>query len=91
MEDHAEKYSKGYKAHKGYTFWEKDFDAMALKTMYRQLISKYGVMSIDMQMAYANDMTVQPDITKQDGDEGSAPVEFFDAQVVDSDTGEVSE
>ena len=91
MEDHAEKYSKGYKAHKGYTFWEKDFDSMALKTMYRQLISKYGVMSIDMQMAYANDMTVQPDITQKDSDEDTAPVEFFDATVIDNDTGEVAE
>ena len=64
---------------------------MALKTMYRQLISKYGVMSIEMQMAYANDMTVQPDITQKDSDEDTAPVEFFDAQVVDADTGEVAE
>ena len=48
-------------------------------------------MSIDMQMAYANDMTVQPDITQKDSDEDTAPVEFFDAQVVDADTGEVAE
>jgi recombination protein RecT len=33
MESHARKYSKGYAAGKGYTFWEKDFDAMAGKTM----------------------------------------------------------
>ena len=29
MEAHALKYSKGYQAKKGYTFWEKDFDGMA--------------------------------------------------------------
>lgn len=58
MESHAEKYSKGYKAHKGYTFWEKDFDSMACKTMLRQLISKWGIMSIDMQTAITNDMGV---------------------------------
>jgi recombination protein RecT len=57
MEAHAEKYSMGYKAHKGYTFWEKDFDGMAFKTMLRQLISKWGIMSIDMQNAFANDNT----------------------------------
>lgn len=57
MQTHAEKFSKGYAAHKGYTFWEKDFDAMALKTMLRQLISKWGIMSIEMQEAYAKDMT----------------------------------
>ena len=48
MEAHALTYSQGYKAKRGYTFWEKDFDSMALKTMYRQLISKYGIMSIEM-------------------------------------------
>lgn len=58
MEAHALKYSKGYKAKKGYTFWEKDFDAMAYKTMLRQLISKWGIMSIDMQSAMDVDMAV---------------------------------
>ncbi|MBR0428145.1 MAG: recombinase RecT [Clostridia bacterium] len=57
MEAHAEKYSMGYKAHKGYTFWEKDFDGMAYKTMLRQLISKWGIMSIDMQKAMEQDMS----------------------------------
>lgn len=57
MEKHALKYSKGYSAHKGYTFWEKDFDGMAYKTMLRQLISKWGIMSIDMQQAVEKDMT----------------------------------
>ena len=58
MESHAEKYSMGYKAHKGYTFWEKDFDAMACKTMLRQIISKWGIMSIEMQRAVESDTGV---------------------------------
>lgn len=58
MVAHAETYSQGYKARKGYTFWEKDFDSMAIKTMLRQLISKWGVMSIDFQKAYEADMGV---------------------------------
>lgn len=58
MESHAEKYSMGYKAHKGYTFWEKDFDGMACKTMIRQLISKWGIMSVEMQKAFDADMGV---------------------------------
>lgn len=57
MERHAIKYSKGYQAKKGYTFWEKDFDGMAFKTMLRQLISKWGIMSIELQKAYEKDMT----------------------------------
>lgn len=55
MEAHALRYSKGYAAKKGYTFWEKDFDAMAFKTMLRQLISKWGIMSIDLQTAFEAD------------------------------------
>ena len=58
MESHALKFSKGYAAKKGYTFWEKDFDAMAYKTMLRQLISKWGVMSIDMVTAMDSDLAV---------------------------------
>ncbi len=58
MESHANKYSKGYQARKGFTFWEKDFDGMACKTILRQLLSKWGVMSIDMQMAYEADQSV---------------------------------
>lgn len=64
MEKHALKYSKGYSAHKGYTFWEKDFDGMAYKTMLRQLISKWGIMSIEMQQAVEKDMaTINTDGT----------------------------
>lgn len=58
MEAHALEYSQGYRAKKGYTFWEKDFDSMACKTMLRQLISKWGIMSIDFQKAYEADMGV---------------------------------
>lgn len=66
MIKHAERYSAGYKAHKGYTFWEKDFDGMAYKTMLRQLISKWGVMSIEMQTAYlADGATIREDLTPE--------------------------
>lgn len=83
MEAHALKYSMGYRAKKGYTFWEKDFDAMALKTMYRQLISKYGIMSIEMQQAFVNDMTVQS--APETAEEPAEPIYF------DSETGEAIE
>lgn len=62
MESHALKYSAGYKKDKekgwSYTFWSKDFDGMAYKTMLRQLISKWGIMSIEMQTAFEGDMAV---------------------------------
>lgn len=44
VEAHERKFRKGQYMGKG---WRKDFDAMALKTVYRQLIGKWGVMSID--------------------------------------------
>lgn len=87
MEAHASKYSKGYAAHKGYTFWEKDFDSMAKKTMLRQLISHYGIMSIDMQKAYINDNTYHETL-----DQNDEPV-YFDnpGTTFDAETGEVTE
>lgn len=61
MESHALKYSAGFKKDRqngwNYTFWSKDFDGMAYKTMLRQLISKWGIMSIDMQTAFEHDMS----------------------------------
>ena len=62
MEAHAIKYSPGYAADKrkgtAYTFWSKDFDGMAYKTMLRQLISKWGIMSIEMATAFESDYAV---------------------------------
>lgn len=40
------------------SFWYKDFDSMAKKTMLRQLISKWGIMSTDIQSAYESDSCV---------------------------------
>lgn len=76
MEAHAERYSKGYAKHSGETFWEKDFDAMACKTMLRQLISKWGIMSIDMQTAIESDMAeIRQDGTPVYVDNEEAPQE----------------
>ncbi|MDR1434734.1 recombinase RecT [Candidatus Endomicrobiellum devescovinae] len=75
MESHALKYSKGYAAHKGYTFWEKDFDGMGYKTMLRQLISKWGVMSVEMERAIEKDQSV----IREDGS-----VDYVDNRVIDN-------
>jgi recombination protein RecT len=40
------------------SFWYKDFDSMAEKTMLRQLISRWGIMSIEMQNAIDGDQSV---------------------------------
>lgn len=81
MQAHAERYSKGYSAHKGYTFWEKDFDSMACKTMLRQLISKWGIMSIDMQTALESDMAeIRPDGTPEYVDTEAMPQDALPAE-----------
>lgn len=77
MERHALRYSKGYAAKKGYTFWEKDFDAMAYKTMLRQLISKWGIMTVDMQMAFEQDV----DIIQNDDGSTTVATEYDDITV----------
>lgn len=72
--NHADKYSKAFnladykKLQAGQipekdmwkfsSYWYKDLDGMAFKTLLRQLISKFGIMSIDMQEAYSKDMSV---------------------------------
>lgn len=92
MESHAIKYSPGYKKDKekgwNYTFWSKDFDGMAYKTMLRQLISKWGVMSIEMKTAFESDMaSINEDLTPNyvDNDENviDMPQEQVREQIVE--------
>lgn len=86
MEEHAKKYSKGYKndlAKKtAYTFWSKNFDEMAKKTMLRQLISKWGIMSTEFQSAFESDQAVIRDDGAIDYvDNGEVTVEDVEAEV----------
>lgn len=89
MEAHAMKYSPGYKKDKekgwNYTFWSKDFDGMAYKTMLRQLISKWGIMSIEMQTAFEGDMAV----INEDGSKNY--VETEEPTIIDAEPGTVTE
>lgn len=70
------------------SFWYKDFDGMAFKTMLRQLISKWGVMSIEMQKAFDADMAeIREDgtnsyVDNQPEDDGAEDI-YVDATVSD--------
>ena len=71
MLDHADKFSPAFSKEaakrlesgqvpqgemwKYSSFWYKNFDDMAKKTMLRQLISRWGIMSIEMQSAFEAD------------------------------------
>lgn len=91
MESHALKYSPGYKKDKekgwNYTFWSKDFDGMAYKTMLRQLISKWGIMSIDLQTAMDADMAV----INEDGTKDYVDIEENVIDMEHTSTEEVSD
>lgn len=95
MEAHAKKYSPGYKRdlEKGtsWTFWAKDFDAMAYKTMLRQLISKWGIMSIDLQDAIDSDMAVIREDGSRDYVETVQPDAVEEAAVPQEESAAVQE
>lgn len=50
---HAQKYSKSF--NQNYSPWKTEFDAMAIKTVLRGLISHWGIMSTEMQTAISDD------------------------------------
>lgn len=62
------------------SFWFTSFDDMAYKTMLRQLISKWGIMSIDMQTAFTRDMTFKSDLSEE-----SAPA-YAEDDVIEAET-----
>ncbi len=57
VEVHGQKYSKSYSNTKGR--WKLDFDGMALKTVLKASLSKYGPLSVEMQKALEYDQSVQ--------------------------------
>lgn len=111
MMAHADKYSMAFSAAKYQdlldgkipqsemwkysSFWYKDFDGMAYKTMLRQLISKWGIMSIDLQTAIDKDMAAIHDDGSVDYVDNSVDYETVpeasQAPVINTDpnTGEV--
>lgn len=54
IERHGKKYSPSYSSK--FSAWQTDFDSMALKTVLRNLISKWGIMSVEMIGAFDSDM-----------------------------------
>lgn len=60
IEQHGKRYSQSYK--KGYGVWADNFDAMALKTVTKLLLSKQAPLSVDMQKAVLSDQSVIKDI-----------------------------
>lgn len=73
IERHKNRFSKS-----GFV-WKENYDAMAMKTVVRNMLNKWGILSIDMQKAYVEDV--------KDPEENN--VENVD--ILDADYEEVSE
>lgn len=78
VKNHAKKYSQAYQydLNKGYKYsnWSKNFEAMALKTVLKLNLSKYGALSVEVQKALQTDGLVIEDIDE----EGTIIGEFTD-------------
>lgn len=96
--NHAIQYSASYKKdlEKGWSAskWSTDFDAMAKKTVLKLLLSRWGVLSVDMQRAIQDDQKV----FDEDGNESYAdnpenekpealdPFATIESEVIDDDS-----
>ena len=78
-EKHGRRYSKSYN-----NLWTNDFDTMAMKTCLKLLLSKYGIMSVDIQNAIKYDQAV----LNKKGDEEI--VEYVDNPAKADSEGEVN-
>lgn len=69
IEKHAKRFSKAFNSGP----WKSDFDAMAKKTVLKQLLSRFAPLSVDMQSAIKADQAVYRDETMKE--------DYVDSQV----------
>lgn len=111
VEQHADDYSKAFnmrsyklllagkipadKLWKYSSFWYKNFDEMALKTVLKQLLSKFGMLSVQMQKAteldqasvhVSNHDTLIPKYIENGGDDPVEPVKEIQSDEPTKDT-----
>lgn len=77
IEKHRKKFSKSDFG------WKNDYDAMAKKTVIRNMLSKWGILSIEMQKAYSEES--EPSTLTDSNDE-----EYIDVEI-NPDDGEIQE
>lgn len=76
--EHAKRFSKSYSSQ--FSPWQTDFDAMALKTVLRNLITKWGIMSVEMVQAVDRDI---------EADAQREIAEYANSEVMDIDEGDI--
>ena len=107
MENHADTYSMAFDLEKYHdlqegkipqseqwkysSFWYKNFDEMAKKTMLRQLLSKHGLLSTEMQKAVESDQAVitkdlQPEYVDNENVIDNAAVEKEQTHSIEENT-----
>ena len=80
--EHAKRFSKAYNS--DYSPWKTDFDAMALKTVLRNLITKWGIMSVEMVNAVDRD--IEADAQREINEyANSEELDIVDGEVLDEE------
>lgn len=79
VEKHAKRFSKTYNSGP----WQSDFNAMAKKTVLKNTLSKWGILSIEMQTAIKTDQGVVHDLDGQEVDYADNPTNNNDAVEID--------
>ena len=76
--------------------WEGNFNDMALKTVIRRLLSKYGYLTVEMENAVSRDEEVtelrsRNDIIEENANKKTISIEAINVEEVDTETGEIKE
>jgi recombination protein RecT len=75
--------------------WNGNFTDMAIKTVIRKLLGKYGYLSVEMQTAMANDnedaQEQRNEAIAEIGNQKALPIEDVTYESVDTETGEVKQ
>ena len=79
VKEHAQKFSKTYTSK--FSSWQTNFNTMAKKTVLKLLLSKFGILSIEMQTAQIADQAVIKNIDKD-----NIEVEYVDNENNINDT-----
>ena len=86
VEAYGKKYSQAYTSK--YSPWQTEFDEMAKKTVMRRLLSKYGILTTEMQKLEMEEEDAYLEATVTDN---ANIVELESGHIVDAETGEVIE
>lgn len=81
---HAQRYSQTF--NKGFGVWHDNFEAMALKTVMKLLLSKQAPLSVEMQQAVLADQAVVKDVENQEFNYGDNVQNAEFVTVVDDET-----